>query len=67
MADGSQPVDLEREQSSSWKRRQQILTGKAWQENPDDLDIIDERFYKSEDHPLKNIVIYGIPLNDQDD
>jgi carbon-monoxide dehydrogenase large subunit len=51
--------------------RRQILemVAKAWDENPDDLDIIDGKVisYKSEESiPLKNIVIYGIPLpNDQ--
>jgi len=47
--------------------RKQILdmVAKAWDENPDDLDIIDGKVisYKSEESiPLKNIVIYGIPL-----
>ncbi len=47
--------------------RKQILdmVAKAWQENPDDLDIIDGKVisYKSEETiSLKNIVIYGIPL-----
>jgi carbon-monoxide dehydrogenase large subunit len=47
--------------------RRQILemVAKAWDENPDDLDIIDGKVisYKSEESiPLKNIVIYGIPL-----
>ncbi len=51
--------------------RKQILemVAKAWDENPDDLDIIDGKVisYKSEESiALKNIVIYGIPLpNDQ--
>jgi carbon-monoxide dehydrogenase large subunit len=51
--------------------RQQILqmVAKAWSENPEDLDIIDGKVisYKSEESiSLKNIVIYGIPLpNDQ--
>jgi carbon-monoxide dehydrogenase large subunit len=51
--------------------RQQIveMVAKAWNENPDDLDIIDGKVisYKTEESiPLKNIVIYGIPLpNDQ--
>ncbi len=49
--------------------RKQILdmVAKAWQENPDDLDIIDGKVisYKSEETiSLKNIVIYGIPLPD---
>jgi carbon-monoxide dehydrogenase large subunit len=47
--------------------RQQILdmVAKAWDENPEDLDIIDGKVisYKSEESiPLKNIAIYGIPL-----
>jgi carbon-monoxide dehydrogenase large subunit len=47
--------------------RKQILdmVAKAWDENPDDLDIIDGKVisYKSEESvPLKNIAIYGIPL-----
>ncbi len=51
--------------------RQQILemVAKAWSENLEDLDIIDGKVisYKSEESiSLKNIVIYGIPLpNDQ--
>ncbi len=51
--------------------RQQIIemVAKAWSENPEDLDIIDGKVvsYKSEESiSLKNIVIYGIPLpNDQ--
>jgi CO/xanthine dehydrogenase Mo-binding subunit len=51
--------------------RQQILdmVAKAWSENPEDLDIIDGKVisYKSEESiSLKNIVIYGINLpNDQ--
>lgn len=51
--------------------RQQILemVAKAWNEKPDDLDIVNGMVisYKSEESiPLKNIVIYGIPLpNDQ--
>ena len=51
--------------------RQQILdmVAKAWDENPDDLDIVDGNVisYKSEESiSLKNIVIYGIPKpNDQ--
>ncbi len=51
--------------------RQQIIemVAKAWSENPDDLDIIDGKVisYKSEESiSLKNIVIYGINLpNDQ--
>jgi carbon-monoxide dehydrogenase large subunit len=51
--------------------RQQILemVAKAWSETPEDLDIIDGKVisYKSEESiSLKNIVIYGIPLpNDQ--
>ena len=51
--------------------RKQILemVAKAWSENPEDLDIIDGKVisYKSEESvSLKNIVIYGIPLpNDQ--
>ena len=51
--------------------RKQILdnVAKAWNENPEDLDIIDGKVisYKSEESiSLKNIVIYGIPLpNDQ--
>lgn len=49
--------------------RKQILdmVAKAWQENPEDLDIIDGKVisYKSEETiSLKNIVIYGIPLPD---
>jgi carbon-monoxide dehydrogenase large subunit len=49
--------------------RKQILemVAKAWQENPEDLDIIDGKVisYKSEESiSLKNIVIYGIPLPD---
>jgi carbon-monoxide dehydrogenase large subunit len=47
--------------------RQQILemVAKAWDENVEDLDIIDGKVisYKSEEAiSLKNIVIYGIPL-----
>ena len=51
--------------------RRQILdlVAKAWGENPDDLDIIDGQVisYKTEESiSLKNIVIYGISLpNDQ--
>ncbi len=51
--------------------RRQILemVAKAWNENIEDLDIIDGKVisYKSEEAiSLKNIVIYGIPLpNDQ--
>lgn len=51
--------------------RQQVLdmVAKAWGENPQDLDIVEGNVisYKSEESiPLKNIVIYGIPLpNDQ--
>ena len=51
--------------------RRQILemVAKAWEENIDDLDIIDGKVisYKTEESiSLKNIVIYGIPLpNDQ--
>ncbi len=51
--------------------RRQILemVAKAWDENIDDLDIIDGKVisYRSEESiSLKNIVIYGIPLaNDQ--
>jgi CO/xanthine dehydrogenase Mo-binding subunit len=51
--------------------RKQILelVAKAWNEDPEDLDIIDGKVisYKSEESiSLKNIVIYGIPLpNDQ--
>lgn len=51
--------------------RKQILdmVAKAWGENPDDLDIVDGKVisYKSEEAiSLKNIVVYGIPLpNDQ--
>jgi carbon-monoxide dehydrogenase large subunit len=49
--------------------RQQILemVAKAWSENPEDLDIIDGKVisYKSEESiSLKNIVIYGINLPD---
>jgi CO/xanthine dehydrogenase Mo-binding subunit len=49
--------------------RQQILdmVAKAWNENPEDLDIIDGKVisYKSEESiSLKNIVIYGIPMPD---
>jgi CO/xanthine dehydrogenase Mo-binding subunit len=49
--------------------RKQIidLVAQAWGENPDDLDIIGGRVisYKTEESiPLKNIVIYGIPLPD---
>jgi carbon-monoxide dehydrogenase large subunit len=49
--------------------RQQILdtVAKAWDENPEDLDIIDGKVisYKSEESiSLKNIAIYGIPLPD---
>jgi CO/xanthine dehydrogenase Mo-binding subunit len=47
--------------------RRQILevVAQAWDENPDDLDIIDGKVisYKSEEAiSLKNIAIYGIPL-----
>jgi CO/xanthine dehydrogenase Mo-binding subunit len=47
--------------------RRQILevVAQAWDENPDDLDIIDGKVisYKSEESiSLKNIAIYGIPL-----
>jgi carbon-monoxide dehydrogenase large subunit len=47
--------------------RQQIveMVAKAWDENPEDLEIIDGKVisYKTEESiPLKNIVIYGIPL-----
>ena len=47
--------------------RQQILemVAKAWNEKPEDLDIIDGKVisYRSEESiPLKNIVIYGISL-----
>jgi carbon-monoxide dehydrogenase large subunit len=51
--------------------RQQILAmvAKAWNEEIENLDIVDGNVisYKSEESiPLKNIVIYGIPLpNDQ--
>jgi carbon-monoxide dehydrogenase large subunit len=51
--------------------RQQILevVAKAWNEEIENLDIVDGNVisYKSEESiPLKNIVIYGIPLpNDQ--
>ncbi len=51
--------------------RKQIIdmVAEAWNENPDDLDIVDGNVisYKSEESiPLKNIVIYGIPKpNDQ--
>jgi CO/xanthine dehydrogenase Mo-binding subunit len=51
--------------------RQQILdmVARAWDENAEDLDIIDGKVisYKSEESiSLKNIAIYGIPLpNDQ--
>ncbi len=51
--------------------RRQILemVARAWQENIEDLDIIDGKVisYKTEEAiSLKNIVIYGIPLpNDQ--
>jgi carbon-monoxide dehydrogenase large subunit len=49
--------------------RQQILemVAQAWDENPEDLDIIDGKVisYKSEEAiSLKNIAIYGIPLPD---
>ncbi len=49
--------------------RQQILemVAQAWNEDPEDLDIIDGKVisYKSEEAiSLKNIVIYGIPLPD---
>jgi len=49
--------------------RKQILdmVAKAWSENPDDLDIIDGKVisYKSEESiSLKDIVIYGISLPD---
>ncbi len=49
--------------------RQQILevVAKAWDENPDDLDIIDGKVisYKTEESiSLKNIAIYGIPMPD---
>ena len=51
-------------------RRQIIeMVAKAWDENPEDLDIIEGKVisYKTEEAiSLKNIVIYGIPLpNDQ--
>ncbi len=47
--------------------RQQILevVAKAWDENPDDLDIIEGKVisYKTEESiSLKNIAIYGIPM-----
>jgi carbon-monoxide dehydrogenase large subunit len=47
--------------------RQQILevVAQAWDENPDDLDIIDGKVvsYKTEESiSLKNIAVYGIPL-----
>jgi len=51
--------------------RKQIIdmVAEAWNENPDNLDIVDGSVisYKSEESiPLKNIVIYGIPKpNDQ--
>lgn len=49
--------------------RRQILevVAQAWEENPDDLDIIDGKVisYKSEESiSLKNIAVYGIPLPD---
>ncbi len=49
--------------------RRQILelVAKAWSENPEDLDIIDGKVisYKSEEAiSLKNIVVYGISLPD---
>jgi carbon-monoxide dehydrogenase large subunit len=49
--------------------RQQILevVAKAWDENPDDLDIIEGKVisYKTEESiSLKNIAIYGIPMPD---
>ena len=55
--------------AASRDARKQILdmVAKAWKENPEDLDIIDGKVisYKSEEAiPLKNIVIYGIPLPD---
>ncbi len=43
------------------------VVSQAWNENPDDLDIIDGMVisYKTEESiPLKNIVIYGIPKPD---
>lgn len=51
--------------------RKQIIdmVAKAWNENPEDLDIVDGKVisYKSEESiSLKNIAVYGIPLpNDQ--
>jgi len=47
--------------------RQQILevVAKAWDENPDDLDIIEGKVisYKTEESiSLKNIAVYGIPM-----
>jgi CO/xanthine dehydrogenase Mo-binding subunit len=47
--------------------RRQILetVAQAWNENPDDLDIVDGNVisYKSEESiSLKNIAVYGIPL-----
>jgi carbon-monoxide dehydrogenase large subunit len=55
--------------AASRDARKQILdmVARAWNENPEDLDIIDGKVisYKSEESiPLKNIVIYGIPLPD---
>ncbi len=49
--------------------RQQILStvAEAWEESPDDLDIVDGVVisYKSEKEiPLKNLVIYGLPKPD---
>jgi carbon-monoxide dehydrogenase large subunit len=49
--------------------RQQILdlVAKAWDENPDDLDIVDGNVisYKTEESiPLKDLVIYGLPKPD---
>jgi carbon-monoxide dehydrogenase large subunit len=57
-------------QAAENAKRQILQTvAKAWNENIDDLDIIDGKVisYRSEESiPLKNIVIYGIPLpNDQ--
>jgi carbon-monoxide dehydrogenase large subunit len=57
--------------SAARDARQQVIemVARAWNENPEDLDIIDGKVvsYKSEEAiSLKNIVIYGIPLpNDQ--
>jgi carbon-monoxide dehydrogenase large subunit len=49
--------------------RKQIIdmVAQAWDENPDDLDIVNGQVisYKSEESiPLKGIVIYGIPKKD---